>query len=182
MRGFSTSLPLFKGFLSLKLKLGESLMMEEFQEAYGKALKYLSYRSRTENEMNRYLAEKEYSLEAIQKVIERLIELNYLNDYEYARRYIEITGENKAMSSDMIKSYLKQRGISSEVIKEALEASEVDELEHCIRVLKKKVKEKEYLSDNQQRIKLKSYLFRKGFRIEMIHKAIDCLHREFSKR
>ncbi|AOT68217.1 regulatory protein RecX [Geosporobacter ferrireducens] len=155
--------------------------MEEFQEAYGKALNYLSYRSRTESEMTRYLIGKEYSEEVIRKVIERLIELNYLNDYEYARRYIEITGENKALSSDMIKIHLKQKGIPSEVIKDALNALEVDELEHCIRLLKKKVKENEYLSDNQQRIKLKSYLFRKGFRMEVIHKAIDLLHKEFSK-
>ena len=152
--------------------------MEGFQEAYGKALNYLSYRPRTEKELKGYLSEKEYSQETIEKVIDRLLEINYINDYEYSINYIEITGENKAMSLDMIKLHLKQKGVPSEVIKDAFNASDVDELNHCVRLLRKKVKEKEYLHDNQQRIKLKSFLFRKGFRTEVIHKAIELLQKE----
>lgn len=156
--------------------------MEGFQEAYAKALNYLSCRPRTIKAMQQYLRRKEYSEEIIRNVIDKLAAIGYLNDYDYASRYIEITAENKAMSQEMIKLQLKHKGVPPEVIKEALNTAEIDEFDHCIKILKKKVKEKEYLADNQQRIKLKAYLFRKGFHAEIIHKAIVFLNKELNGR
>ncbi|MEW9121870.1 MAG: RecX family transcriptional regulator [Thermotaleaceae bacterium] len=152
--------------------------MDFFQEGYVHALKYLTLKARTERELVDYLKKKGFTEETIIDIIGRLKSLNYVNDYEYARQYIELTGTNKSMSLEMMKIKLLQRGISLEVIKQALKDSSTEELGHCITILRKKLKDKEYLLDNQQRIKVKSYLYRKGFTSETIHRALEAIFDE----
>lgn len=79
------------------------------------ALKYLAFRDRTAFEMSKHLKEKEFSLIEINQVIFDLIELKYLDDYGYCRKYIPYAAR-KGKGKARIKMELVQKGIDTETI------------------------------------------------------------------
>jgi regulatory protein len=59
-----------------------------YQEAKGRAARYLGYGPRTEKEMRNKLSTYDYPENIIDKVIELLQRYDYINDLNYARKYI----------------------------------------------------------------------------------------------
>ncbi|MGK0180462.1 MAG: regulatory protein, partial [Nitrospinales bacterium] len=57
---------------------------EAVKRAKNHALRYLSYRDRSELEVTQYLEKKEHPQPVIQQALEALIKLNYINDLKFA--------------------------------------------------------------------------------------------------
>ena len=83
---------------AVRLTLGDWLSDEEItalkeaddvERAREKALSYLSYRPRSETELERYLKDKEFSDRVIEDVIERLRRVELVDDREFARFWVE---------------------------------------------------------------------------------------------
>src|SRR3989344_6604171 len=83
---------------------------------YNKALKFLSYRPRSEKEIRDKLKKKKASEETINKIILRLKENNFINDEEFVRWWIEQRTNFKPRSLRLIKMELKQKGVSNDLI------------------------------------------------------------------
>ena len=63
-------------------------MDRDFIIAKNLALKLLNRYDKTQNEMKKYLINKSIMPDIVNKVIEYLMEYNFINDERYARNYI----------------------------------------------------------------------------------------------
>ena len=81
------------------------------------AITYLSFSDRTVAEMRGYLKKKEYSVDEIEEAIAYLKDMNYVDDKNYAQRYIE-QATSRGKGSLKVKNDLKKRGIDDSVIEE----------------------------------------------------------------
>ena len=134
--------------------------MSEFEKAKFIAIKYIGISKKTVFEVKNKLKQYEYSNVVIQKAIEYLIDLNYLNDREYVKLYIKQNINMEKYSVFEMKQKLKQKGIDVKNYNE--EFNMLDEIEYNKKVYKKlfdiKIK-------NIDEIKVKQYLYRRGFDI-----------------
>ncbi len=83
------------------------------------AIKYLAYRDHTVYEMIKHLKEKEFDQVEIDNVITELLELKYLDDYNYCRKYMPYSA-GKGKGKEKIKMELVQKGVEKQIIEEAM--------------------------------------------------------------
>ena len=83
------------------------------------AIKYLAYRDHTIFEMSKHLIEKEFDQFEIDKVISELLELKYLDDYNYCRKYMPYSA-GKGKGKEKIKMELVQKGVEKQIIESAM--------------------------------------------------------------
>lgn len=98
---------------------------KSLSKAKNDAYSYLSHRMRTVYEVRCKLKEKDYECNIVNAVINELIDLKYLDDYEYALRYYEYN-RNKKRGVKRAEHALKQRGVDSEIIENAKEDFEYE--------------------------------------------------------
>ncbi|MGI5889145.1 MAG: regulatory protein RecX [Oscillospiraceae bacterium] len=142
----------------------------DIQKAEDKAFSILSVRMNSKKELRRKLLSKydEYTVDA---VIERLDELGYLDDEEYAETVIRQVAVPRHMSRAAARAYLAGRGIDREISDAAIEMLPEDETESIMEILSRKYTAEE-LSDPAKRRKISASLYRKGFRPSDIRRAI----------
>lgn len=138
-----------------------------FDRYYNSSLRFLSYRPRSEKEVYDYLKKKAKRAEALEEIIiaqimRRLIELNFINDLEFAKFWIE--HRKKAFS--LLKMELLQKGVSKETILEAASEFDIDSKQE--KLIEKLIEKKMYLPYE----KLVAYLIRRGFSYEEIRKHL----------
>lgn len=92
------------------------------------ALRFLGYRARSVRETERYLDERQYGEFEVQQVIDRLMELNLLNDRSFADDFIRTRLQTKPVSRRHLYEQLYQHELPNEVIEEALQKV-TDEME-----------------------------------------------------
>ncbi len=86
------------------------------EEAKNLAFRFLSYRSRTSEEVRRKLSESGFSPSAVEGAIARLEELKYLNDYDYARASGRSCVEHKCWGPARIRDALLKKGVAPAII------------------------------------------------------------------
>ncbi|MEK9178534.1 MAG: RecX family transcriptional regulator [Patescibacteria group bacterium] len=148
------------------------LESEIFDRYYNLALRFLSYRPRSEKEVYEYLKGKiqkskgkSLNGEIIAKIMSRLAELDFVDDSTFVRWWIE----NRKKGGRLIKLELLQKGISKETIEEALLKFDIAKKENDL--IKKFIEKKKSLPYE----KLVAYLLRRGFDYETIKKALKQL-------
>ena len=139
----------------------------EYLEAKNVAFKYVVYRKRTVNEVREKLKGLNYKSDIIEKILDELIEFEYLNDKVYAKKFIE---KNKKDSISLLKMKLTNKGISKELIEECFNNNPYDEVEKIMKLLEKKKYDNNL--EVSQKDKIKAYCARRGFKIADIEKAI----------
>lgn len=142
--------------------------MRERKSARECALFLLEYRDRTEQEMRGKLTEREYLPEEIDEVIHFLKEYRYIDDAEYAKRYIRVYSARK--SSRQLRGELERKGVDRELIALALEEEPVDEEEQLQLLLQKKGYQPGQRMEPAAYRKLMAALARKGYSYELIRK------------
>lgn len=141
----------------------------EYIKARDKAIRYILYKSRTSYEVFNKLSELEFEESIINRVIRDLIELEYINDEEYVKKFIESKKKLKKLSKSMIKLKLKSKGISNELIEKYIyDFSDID-------AIKKALMKKNFSRDMSydEMNKIKAYCMRKGFSMSDINSAIN---------
>ena len=135
------------------------------------ALSFLERSDRTEYEMRQKLKDREYSPEEIDAALEFLKEYHYVDDAEYARRYVRIYSSRKSVRQ--IRCGLEQKGVDRTLIDRALEETEVDEeAQICAYLLKKGYRPGERMESAAYR-KLTGALCRRGFSYEAVRRATN---------
>lgn len=142
----------------------------EYIKARGKAIKYIMYKFRTEYEVRNKLLELGFEEKVISKVIFDLIELEYINDEEYVKKFIESNIKSKKISKSMIKLKLKDKGIDVFIIDKYFIENDFDEIE----TIKNMLFKKRFSSDleYEEKNKIIAYCIRKGFKLNDVKKAI----------
>jgi regulatory protein len=152
----------------------------QFGKLYTRALEYCLLRPRSEREMRDYLWRKTLSSrtkdgrikpgvskDIVNRVLEKLVEKNYLNDKRFAEWWVENRYQKKGISHKKLIVELKSKGISSEIIEQTLEASTRDDLLELQKIINKKAKR----YDDER--KLIQYLVGQGFRYDDIKVALE---------
>ncbi len=131
----------------------------DFEVAKEKAIRYIGISRKTEYEVFQKLKKLKFDDEIINKVIEYIKNLNYLNDHEYVDAYIRQCMRLQNYSIYEIKNKLLQKGIKKDIIDEKLEV--LYESDYEKNVVEKLLKGKLKNTDDEKR---KAYLYRRGFK------------------
>lgn len=134
---------------------------------YGKkvAYSYLSYKQRSRKEIEKKLKTKKISASSIEKIIEWLTELKYINDDAYARMLIEGKLRRKPIGKRMLEQKLKLAGIEKESAEKAIKEnySEETELNKAKELLEKYVRKSRFKNEIDKKGKCYKYLISRGF-------------------
>lgn len=158
----------------------EKLVFEnETSQLLEKALRFLSFRPRSEREVCDYLIKKSQTSfdGVIDKILERLGRLGYVNDVEFAKWWVEQRQTHKPRGARLIRSELYQKGVSREIIDKVLGEAEGygGEVERAIKAANRKLSSYENLGPRERRQKIVQHLSRRGFGWEVIQEAISSL-------
>jgi len=159
------------------LKVGRKLSPEEIvslqekdeqEVAFNRALRYLSYRARSEAEMRKYLSDKGFSDNVSQTVIDRLKDERLINDPRFAQDWIDNRVSFRPRSQTQLRFELRNKGLSEDLIEDALQEADLDDIELACVAGKKLVGRYARLDWPDFRQKLGAALARRGFSYETV--------------
>jgi regulatory protein len=90
------------------------------RDAMDDAGRFLARRPRTERELRQRLAGSEFDPDVIDRTVERLVELQLLDDLAFAQQWIDERAGRKGLGPRALRSELIGKGVAAEVIDEAL--------------------------------------------------------------
>ncbi len=167
----------------LHLEEGEYIPVEIYEkiitEIVGKrvkkrALYLLEKMDRTEQQLREKLLASEYPFRCVDDAIAYVKSFHYLDDERYAETYIRYKKDK--MSRQQLKQKLMSKGLSRELISDALEEEyDADETIQIRNLLEKKHFSGETVDEGEFR-RVYNYLLRRGFRSSDILKEMK--HRE----
>lgn len=142
------------------------LNISKFTEAFEISLNFLSYKLRTEKEITTKLKSKKFSSVIIEDVIEKLKNLDLLDDYNYAKIFINDKINLTNYSKRRIINDLYQKGIDKRIYEDYLEDvfGYNMELDKATQIVETKIniwKEKHEGYDLKN--KIVTFLLQKGF-------------------
>ena len=152
--------------LKLGLHSGQEFSEEELaqykdESAYGKwfdrTLNLLSFRLRSEWELRDYLRRKDCPPEITDKILNKLNINGYVNDEQFAKRWVENRRLLKSTSKRRLSQELRQKRIDQSIIDQALADDETDELDIWRGVVSKK------RGRYPDKLKFMQYLARQGY-------------------
>ncbi|RMG96189.1 MAG: regulatory protein RecX [Chloroflexi bacterium] len=141
------------------------------ETAKEQALRYLTYRPRSRTELRRYLQQKGHEPETITAVLDRLTDLNLIDDKAFARYWVEQRETFRPRSKIALQQELMAKGVSREAIEAAIET--VDELDAARKAAQKQLYRWRNLPEQAFKTKLGQFLQRRGFGYEIILEIID---------
>ena len=149
----------------------------DFEKYLDQALKFLSYRPRSEKEMRDYLAKKNVDTIITERIIADFKEHKFINDQDYAEMWVRNRTNYKPRSSRVIKMELKQKGINSDLIEEVMstKSASTNDLSMALDLAERKLKRLEKEEPQKRREKLAGFLNRKGFGWDIIKEVINKL-------
>ncbi len=148
----------------------------KIEKAKETAFHFLSYRSRSVEEVKKKLEGKGFSPRTVKKTLARVKELGYLNDRYYAYAFACSSIENKQWGTVRIHNALLSKGISRETINQTI--ARIKEEYDISRVARRalEVKFAHFAShkktDEKTRNRAVHYLRRKGFCWDTIYSVI----------
>ncbi|PIU41765.1 MAG: hypothetical protein COS99_03720 [Candidatus Omnitrophica bacterium CG07_land_8_20_14_0_80_42_15] len=152
----------------------------DFKQALGFSYQLLSYRPRSIYEIRIKLEEKGYKGELIDKVIERLKGLHYLDDKNFAKFWVEAKMKLKPVGSMILKRDLEERGIEEALIGEAIKDKETDydEFKTAYDVAEAKLATYGKIHKLKAMKRIYDYLVRRGFKFDIIRQVLDELFKK----
>ncbi len=132
-----------------------------------RAMHLLERMDRTEAQLREKLKANEYPPEAIDEAVEYVKGYRYIDDLRYACSYIRYRSHSH--SRRQLTAALYQRGVSRELVSQALEEEykEEDESPKILKWMEKKHYDAKE-ADTKQKQRMYQFLMRKGFRSEDI--------------
>ncbi|OGY21868.1 MAG: hypothetical protein A2126_00615 [Candidatus Woykebacteria bacterium GWB1_45_5] len=172
-------------------KIKELIEKDQIERLVNKALRFLSFRPRSEKELRDHFlrtvrpvevkseAEKTQYSDSIEKVIGELQRLEQVDDAAFAKWWVEQRLRFKPMSVSLIKRELLAKGIDKEIVEEVMkgtkETESTNEDNLAMKAATKKLSSYKNLEPGDFKIKMGQFLARKGFSWEIIKKTVDTL-------
>ncbi len=139
-----------------------------------RAMNLLQKKDYTEYKLREKLKDGQYPSEIIDAAIDYVKSYKYVDDERYTRDYVRYYMDlrsKKRIMQDLIGKGIDKNLLNS-VVEELYEEADPDiELEQAVKLLKKKNYDKS-TADMASKQKLMGFLFRKGFSMDVIHKAL----------
>ena len=159
----------------------EKLQKEDTYEiAFQKALQFINHRPRSIEETRRRLTEKGFESEVIEATLNRLVEKTLLNDLAFSRLWIENRNTFRPRSNRLLAYELRLKGVSDDVIAQALESFGGDQTDLAYEAGIKKAKQ----CQNETRLdfqkKVGGFLSRRGFHYGIVKPTVEKLWEEYA--
>ena len=139
---------------------------------YNKALKFLSYRPRSEREVRDYLEKKGGDTKIVEEITGKLKKQNLVDDHAFTTWWIEQRSRFRPKGKYLLWLELLKKGIKKEIIEDSL-FSEKEELDLAKKAAGKKVKSYKNLEPLEFRRKMTAFLARRGFNWGVIKKVLE---------
>ena len=149
--------------------------------AYRSAVRIISARAKSAEELRRSLQQKGNDPDAIRYAIDRLIELGILNDREYAGMKARSIIRSKPAGRRFIEAKLRQKGIEGSIIRETLdeELEGIDPKADALALARKMHRSLASIDDPEVRKRrLIGRLARRGFDHDAVRSAVERVERE----
>lgn len=152
-------------------------------KAYLDALNLLSFRPRTMMELRRKLHEKEYVGSVIDEVLERLQQNNLVDDFAFALQWVEERSSNKGKGTLVLRQELVQKGVSKELIDNALATISFDtQYESALQLANKRLDRFENDEWKEVYRKIGSLLSRRGYNSSIVSTVLSEVKQEWARR
>lgn len=146
---------------------------DEIKTAFNLAVNFLSYRMRSEKEMQDYLRKKEIRSDVIDQVIERLKQQHYIDDIEFAKAFVESRKRMSSKGPAVIFQELHKKGVPESDIMKALEGFSFEEqVTTAARFAEKQAKRHRNKSTREMQQAIMQTLMGKGFDRDVIETAV----------
>lgn len=153
------------------LRIGQELderQVTELQDTsrlgklYDQTLNLLSFRPRSEWELRDYLKRKKQAPQDVDETLNKLSKSGYVDDKQFAQRWVENRRLLKPISKRRLQAELKQKRVPNPIIDEVLEDDETDEREVLRALVARKT------ARYPDRTKFMQYLARQGYNYDDI--------------
>ncbi len=176
---------LYKGELRIhKIKEGKGIedsCIEEItsvclpKRAKLRLMNLLKNREYTKEEMRRKLQEGFYPPTVIEEALTYVESFGYINDENYAKRYIGFKGIKR--SKKRIEMDLLKKGIDKKLLESVFETYEEEGIYTLEKeAIAREICKKKYCNDVatfEERQKMRSYLFRKGYSMDLVKQVFS---------
>ena len=149
---------------------------DQIEAAYQRALNYLSYRSRSEYEIQQNLQKHHIAEEIIPEVLSRLRDNRLVNDRDFACQWVENRIKFHPRGKRALRSELIKKGISNQIIEETIQ--EINEEELAIKIARGKISRMKELEKPEYQKKMYGYLSRRGFDYGLSREVTDLIWNE----
>lgn len=156
----------------------EKLIHEDvYHRAWSRALDYLSHKSRTSTEVQRRMRDIGAPEEVSARVVDRLKELGYLDDRDYAKRYVESRLRSRGYGPRRLEQELRKKGIPRRAAEQAVAGLNEEEVSRTLDNLAARAvnRYRRVDDDRERRQKATAWLARRGYAYDRIRTALDRL-------
>jgi regulatory protein len=158
--------------------LAELVAREGLHKATTAALNFLAYRPRSEGEIRQRLRKGGFPEPAIDYTIEKLRDWHYVDDADFARRWIENRSTHRPRGARLLTQELKAKGIDSQVMAEAIEEAELDEPADALTIARQRARQLADLDQDVRERRLSGFLARRGYGFDIIRATLNELRGE----
>lgn len=158
--------------LKIKLEIDERRLIElkaesDFGKKYARAFELILRRSRSVKEIRDYAWRKKWEPEETERIITKLTSKKYLDDATFAASWVRTRAILKHVSKRKLTLELRQKGVASDIIEQAIASSEDYDERTALQELVDKKRAR--YADEQ---KFMAYLLRQGFGYEAVKQVV----------
>lgn len=170
--------------LQFGLKKGDQLTEEQIQNilfneekkrAKDRALRFLSYRDRSEKEVRTKLQRIGYDADIIDWVITELKRLKFMDDQRFAQSYAQTQMLTRPVGEHYLRHELKNKGLEEPLIEQTIEQIYQDKDQSIVAMELAAQRKKRYKNLDQIKAKkrVSDFLLRRGFDWETVSEVME---------
>ncbi|MGV7221582.1 MAG: regulatory protein RecX [Nitrospinales bacterium] len=152
-------------------------LKDEYAQAKSNAIKYVAYRDRSKKEVANHLAKKEFSEDIVEKTLNELATLGYIDDDRFSVNWGSLRANNKKFGKNRVLKELLEKGVDLQVAEQAVEKIylNIDENLFAIALAKNKLASMQGRDPRKNIHATAQYLDRQGFSRDVIEQTLDRL-------
>lgn len=144
---------------------------DQLERLFLRSVRLVSRRPRSEKEIRDRFSRENIPAEIQDRLIDRLDESRMLDDYAFAKEWIENRQTFRPRSAWALTFELRKKGIAEETIKKALEG--FDERHAVLKAAHLGARKYRHLSEDLFRRRLSAYMNRRGFRYPQYSPVVE---------
>jgi len=153
---------------------------QESIDAISYGIRIVSLRPRSIKEFKQKLRLKKFSDSGINNAVKKLLELNLLNDFDFANKFIEHLVKIKRFGKLRIMNELRKKGIQESIIRVLTDEIEIsdEQFELIVKSTLRKLRMVSNKSLEKQKNSILIYLKNKGYSLETALKVLEMVFRD----
>lgn len=164
---------LHSGQALTEAETSELIALDEVARATAAALQFLGYRTRSEGEIQRRLRQRGFAVVAIDATIAKLRDWRYVDDGDFAQRWIENRREHRPRSARLLAQELRAKGVDAGTAASAIDDAEIDEIADARALAAEKMRKLASVPDEARIRRVTGFLARRGYGFGVIRAALQ---------